>query len=84
MVQQLSDDFLSGVGNAYPVIEAGGDCPVTPTSKNLLDGEVESPDLFKRGNYYCEDSHSPSHFARTLTEHPQTWLESAYARSVLA
>ena len=56
MVQQLSDDFLTGVGDAYPVIKAGGDFPVIPTSKNLLDGEVESPDLFKRGNYYCADS----------------------------
>ncbi|PVH81295.1 glycoside hydrolase family 43 protein [Cadophora sp. DSE1049] len=35
-----------------PLVEAGGDFPVTPASKNLVDGLVESPDLFKRGDYY--------------------------------
>ncbi|KAG4435056.1 hypothetical protein IFR05_009462 [Cadophora sp. M221] len=52
LVQELTPDFLNGAGKAYPVVEAGGDFPVTPTSKNLVDGQVESPDLFKRGDYY--------------------------------
>jgi hypothetical protein len=50
MVQRLLDDFSSGVAFAYPVIEASGDFPITPTPKNILDGEVESRDLFKRDN----------------------------------
>jgi hypothetical protein len=53
LVQQLTDDFLNGTGKAYPVIDRGGEFPVTSTSPNQIDGQVESPDLFKRGNRYC-------------------------------
>lgn len=52
LVQQLTDDFLNGTGKAYPVVQEGGDFPVMPASENLIDRQVESPDLFKRGEYY--------------------------------
>ncbi|KAL1859652.1 hypothetical protein Daus18300_009517 [Diaporthe australafricana] len=50
LIQQLTDDFLNGTGDAFPVIQDGGSFPVMPNSPNLIDGQVESPDLIKRGD----------------------------------
>lgn len=49
-VQQLTPDFLNGTGVNYPIVQ--GSYPVTQNSTNLIDGQVEAPDFFKRGDYY--------------------------------
>ena len=53
LVEELTEDFLNGTGKSYPVIEEGGDFPVTSNSPNLADGGAQAPDLIKRGDTYC-------------------------------
>lgn len=52
LIQQLTNDFLNGTGDAFPVIQDGGSFPVMPNSPNLIDGQVESPYLIKRGDTF--------------------------------
>ncbi|CAI7673616.1 unnamed protein product [Penicillium bialowiezense] len=56
IIEKLTDDFLNSTGESSYIIQQGGDFPVTATSPNLIDGQVESPDLFKRGDWWCKGS----------------------------
>ncbi|KAJ5032416.1 uncharacterized protein L3040_009021 [Drepanopeziza brunnea f. sp. 'multigermtubi'] len=52
LVQPLSEDFLQASGRSYPVHQAGTGFPIFPDSPNLIDGQFQSPDLFRRGDTY--------------------------------
>ncbi|KAI9053403.1 hypothetical protein LZ554_002361 [Drepanopeziza brunnea f. sp. 'monogermtubi'] len=52
LVQELSEDFLQASGPSYPVHQAGTDFPILPNSTNLIDGQFQAPDLFRRGDTY--------------------------------
>lgn len=52
-IEPLTPDYLNGTGSFWPVTLPGA-FPVTQNSSSIIDGSIEAPDLFKRGDTYCE------------------------------
>lgn len=49
-LQRLTQDFLNTTGTNILVVQ--GSYPVYENSSNIIDGQVEAPDFFKRGGHY--------------------------------